>query len=101
MKELLKPGFLEHVRKMSARFREGLAKIQRESNKITAIKGLGLMSGIDTVYDIKDVLSTLQQNGMMATQAGKATLRLTPPLIAGEKEIDAALEKIEKTLKEL
>lgn len=101
MRTLLAPGFLENVRAMSTRFREGLATIQRESNKITEIKGSGLMVGVDTTFDIKDVLGKLRDNGLMATQAGKATLRLTPPLIAGEKEIDEALEKIGKTLKEL
>ena len=78
----------------------GLKDLQRESNKITDIRGKGLMIGVDTTLDIKHLLGGLQANGLMATQAGKATLRLTPPLIIGEKESDEALEIIGKTLKE-
>lgn len=99
MRELLKHGFLENVRKTGAKFADGLATIQRESNKITEIRAKGYMVGVDTPFPIKDLLDKLRDNGLMATQAGKATLRLTPPLIAGDKEIEEALEKIEKTLK--
>ena len=70
----------------------------RESNKITAIKGAGLMIGVDTGFDIKVLLAELQNNGMMATQAGKSTLRLTPPLIINEDEIDKSLVIMKKTL---
>jgi len=55
----------------------------------------------DTVFDIKTLLTGLQKNGMMATQAGSATLRLTPPLILSETQAHEALEIIEKTLQEL
>jgi acetylornithine/N-succinyldiaminopimelate aminotransferase len=101
MSEILSDGFLEHANKVSKILFDGLAKIQRESNKITDIRGKGLMIGVDTSFDIKGVLRGLQKNGMMATQAGKATLRLTPPLILNEEQAEEALSIIEKTLKEL
>lgn len=101
MKQLLAPGFLDNVRARGQQFTDGLKALQRESNKITEIKGSGLMVGLNTTLDIKALLKGLQDNGMMATQAGSATLRLTPPLIVNEAEIENALDKIEKTLKEL
>lgn len=101
MGEMLKKGFLENVQKTSKILFDGLAKIQRESNKITEIKGKGLMIGVDTNFDIKTLLKALQSNGLMATQAGKATLRLTPPLILTEDQAHEALAIIEKTLKEM
>lgn len=101
MKEMLSDGFLENTRKVSKVLFDGLAKIQRESNKITEIRGKGLMIGVDTVFDIKKLISALQANGLTSTQAGKATLRLTPPLILTEAQAKEALAIIEKTLKEL
>lgn len=100
IKELLKPGLQANVKKSSARMVEGLKKIQRESNKITEVKGLGLMLGIDTTVPIKDLMANLQKNGLMCTQAGKGTVRLTPPLIISEAEVDEALAIIATTLKE-
>lgn len=101
MSEMLKPGFLDNVKARGQQFMDGLRKIQRDSNKITEVKGKGLMVGVDTPFDIKQVLGALQANGLMATQAGASTLRLTPPLIVSEKEIDKALMIIETTLKNM
>ncbi len=101
MSEILSDGFLQSAQKSSKVLFDGLAKIQRESNKITDIRGKGLMIGVDTCFDIKDVIRGLQKNGLMTTQAGKATLRLTPPLILTEAQAQEAVDIIEKTLKEL
>ena len=75
--------------------------LKRSSNKITDIRGKGLMIGVDSVFDIKNLLGGLQKNGMMATQAGKATLRITPPLIMSEDEAKEVLEIMKTTLSEL
>ncbi|MBI1300179.1 MAG: aminotransferase class III-fold pyridoxal phosphate-dependent enzyme [Alphaproteobacteria bacterium] len=101
IKEMLKDGFMDHVNKLSKHLFDGLEKIRANSNKITDIRGKGLMIGVDTAFPIKDVIDNLQKNGLMTTQAGKATLRITPPLIATLKEADEALEIIDKTLKEM
>jgi len=101
IEELLSDGFMENVNHVSKVLFDGLTKIQRESNKITEIRGKGLMIGVNTVFDIKKLLRALQDNGFMATQAGKETLRLTPPLILTESQAHEALAIIEKTLKEL
>ena len=101
MKEMLKDGFMEQVQKVSSVMFDGLNAIKRESNKITEIKGKGLMIGVDTTTKTGDLLKALQKNGLMATKAGKNTLRLTPPLIVSEKEAEEALEIIGKTLKEM
>lgn len=100
MSEILSDGFLENTRKTGAYFKAGLEKLQRESNKITDIRGLGLMIGVDTTIDIKQLLSALQNNGLLATQAGAGTLRLTPPLNITQAQADEALSILEKTLQE-
>ena len=101
MEEMTQDGFMNHVQEMSTLLFDGLAKIQRESNKITDIRGKGLMIGVDTAFEIKDVLKNLQSNGLMATQAGKSTLRLTPPLILQKEHAEEAIGIIDKTLKEM
>ncbi len=101
MEEMTQDGFMDHVQEMSTLLFDGLAKIQRESNKITDIRGKGLMIGVDTAFEIKDVLKNLQSNGLMATQAGKSTLRLTPPLILQKEHAEEAIGIIDKTLKEM
>ena len=98
--ELTKPGFLEHVNKVGAFLLEGLQEIQRKSNKITDVRGRGLMFGMDTTIDIGHLIKALQKNGLMATQAGTSTLRITPPLVISESEAQEALDILNKTFKE-
>jgi len=98
--ELVKPEFLARVKEASAYFIKKLEGLHNETgNAITTIKGEGLMIGIDTKYQIKDILSELMHLGLLATQAGKNTLRLTPPLTISNDEIDEAVEKIGAVLK--
>ena len=101
IREIVAPGFIEHVQKTSVYFRARLEKLHHESNKISAVRGLGLMIGVEVTIDIKKLLRALQSNGLLATQAGDATLRLTPPLIVTETQAGEAVDILEKTLKEL
>ncbi len=101
MSEILSDGFLSHVNRVSAYLFDGLRKIQAASGKIKDIRGKGLMIGVDTEFDIKELLSALQVNALMATQAGKSTLRLTPPLNVSMEEAQEALIIINKTIAEM
>ncbi|PZQ47373.1 MAG: aspartate aminotransferase family protein [Micavibrio aeruginosavorus] len=47
VKELIKPGFLENVDKVGQVLKDGLEEIARDSNKISNIRGLGLMIAAD------------------------------------------------------
>ncbi len=100
IKELLKPELLENVNKVGTFFINGLKDMQRRTNKIEDVRGMGLMIGMDTTIEIEALLRSLQSHGLMATQAGEKTLRLTPPLIMSEAEAQEALNIIEQTLKD-
>jgi len=100
--EIVKPEFLARVKEASDYFLKKLEGLHNETgNAITQIKGEGLMIGIDTKFDIKELLNALLKEGMLATQAGKKTLRLTPPLNISNTEIDEAVEKISTAFKNL
>ncbi len=97
--QIREPAFLQNVVDTGNYLMEGLEKLKAETNSIEDIRGKGLMIGIDTVYDIGKLLKTLQDNGLLATQAGAKSLRLTPPLVMGKAEADEALEKIGHVIK--
>ncbi len=101
MSEILSDGFLENANKVSEHLLKGLRKIQSTYDNISEIRGRGLMIGLDTTLPIKELLLTLRDNGLMATQAGKSILRLTPPLIVSIENADEAIEIIDKTLKDM
>lgn len=92
--EVHKPEFLKHVRDVGDHLIAGLEKLKRDTNSIEAIRGKGLMIGIDTVFDIKKLLPALLKAGMIATQAGDRSLRITPPLTLTKAQADEALQII-------
>lgn len=99
--EIAQPKFLTRVKEAGEYFIKKLNALHNETgNSITAVKGQGLMIGVDTKYDIKGLLNELLIAGLLATQAGKNTLRLTPPLTISDEEIDEAVEKIGAVLKD-
>jgi predicted acetylornithine/succinylornithine family transaminase len=101
LKELLRPGFLAQVRDNGAYFLKKLGQLKLKSAKITEVRGMGLLAGVDIAVDIKKFLRSAQGRGLLATQAGDSTVRLTPPLIVTKAEIDEAVDLMEATLNEI
>ncbi|HYE88701.1 MAG TPA: aspartate aminotransferase family protein [Vicinamibacterales bacterium] len=66
------------------------------------IRGLGLMIAVELRTKVAPVLKSLMLNhGVIALPAGPTVLRLLPPLIISEKEIDIGVQAIAKAIKEL
>ncbi|OAN46715.1 acetylornithine transaminase [Paramagnetospirillum marisnigri] len=91
-------GFLERVRAMGERLRAGLDDIAAHHPGVVAeVRGKGLMLGLKTVPLNTEVNGRLFLNGLLAVGAGDNVVRLVPPLIIGEAEVDQALAIIDRT----
>ena len=97
--EVLAPGFLDHVVAMGERMRKGLEGIvARHGNKVAEVRGKGLLVGLRCHTDSTKLIDALRANGLLTVSAGDNVIRLLPPLIVGEKEVDEGLAIIDKTL---
>jgi acetylornithine/LysW-gamma-L-lysine aminotransferase len=66
------------------------------------IRGLGLMIGVELRAKVAPVLKSLMmEHGVIALPAGPTVLRLLPPLVITEKEIDFGVQAIARAIKEL
>jgi acetylornithine/LysW-gamma-L-lysine aminotransferase len=66
------------------------------------IRGLGLMIAVELRTKVAPVLKSLMLNhGVIALPAGATVLRLLPPLVISEKDIDFGVHAIVKAIKEL
>jgi acetylornithine/succinyldiaminopimelate/putrescine aminotransferase len=65
---------------------------------IKEIRGKGLILGIEMTIDVADVIKACMEKGLLAASAGPNVLRLVPPLIIGEADVDAALEILDAVL---
>ena len=99
---ILKKGFLDNVKESGKYFDEGLNKIKNKYPEIISeIRGRGLMKGLKIFLDNNDFIKKLMDNKMLAVKAEENVVRLFPPLTVNSKELDEAVDKIDKTCKEL
>ena len=68
---------------------------------IKAVKGLGLMMGIEFCFDTKTLVAKLLENGLMANSTAGNIVRIVPPLNITQEELNQAITIFKKTLKSL
>ena len=99
---IFKKGFLEKVKEKGKYFDQGLNKIKNKYPKvIEEIRGIGLMKGLKVLVDNVEFIKKLMNHKMLTVKAEENVIRLFPPLIVQNKELDEALSKIEKVCKEM
>jgi len=94
--------FLRNVKKKGEYLEQNLNKIKDKYPKIIAeIRGLGLMKGLKMLVDNTEFMEKLMENKMLTVKASENVLRLFPPLIVNNEELDEAISKIDKVCKEM
>ena len=99
---IFKKGFLENVKQKGKYFDQGLNKIKDKYPKIIGeIRGIGLIKGLRMLVDNVEFIKKLMDHKMLTIKAEENVIRLFPPLIVNNNELDEAIEKIEKVCKEM
>ncbi|MCZ8321332.1 MAG: aspartate aminotransferase family protein [Novosphingobium sp.] len=88
--------FLAQVRTTSERLRSRLEQfIGNYPDLFELVRGKGLMLGIKMKFETRGFVAHLRDNHhLLAVAAGDNTLRLVPPLVIGDAEIDEFFEKL-------
>jgi acetylornithine/N-succinyldiaminopimelate aminotransferase len=93
---LLADGFLANVERMAALLRKRLSDLVAKFPKVFAqVRGKGLLIGLKCVVPNTEIVDRLRQGGLLTAGAGENVVRLLPPLILGEPQIDEAVGVIE------
>ena len=89
------PALLEQVGVLGERVRHGLAELPY----VTAVRGRGLMVGADLSVSAPELARrALLEQRLVLNATGPDTIRLEPPLIVTEVEIDDALARLSALL---
>jgi acetylornithine/N-succinyldiaminopimelate aminotransferase len=98
---MLAPGFFDGVNAVARKLRGRLEEYAAAYPKLfESVRGSGLLLGIKCVVPAGDVVAKLRQEGLLVLTAGDNVLRILPPLIIGDREIDAALDIMHKVARE-
>lgn len=69
------------------------------SPKVRQVRGRGMMIGVELKERVTPTLRALQEHGVLVLAAGPTTLRLLPPLIWEQQQVDELIEAVGLTLK--
>jgi acetylornithine/N-succinyldiaminopimelate aminotransferase len=97
---MLEPGFFERAQRMAQLLRGRLDKLIGDYPTLfSELRGSGLLLGIRCHIPAGDFVAKLRAEGLLCLTAGDNVLRILPPLIVGEREIDEALQIMDKVAK--
>ena len=92
---------VSHVREVSAYLIGALDRLVKKYDVLTARRGMGLMQGLVTTLKPADVCKKALENGLIIISAGSDVLRIVPPLVITEADVDEMVKKLEDTLTDL
>ena len=70
-----------------------------DSSLIREVRGLGLMVGIELKQKVAPYLQALQEQHIIALNAGLTTIRLLPPLVITREQLDRVVAALSEVLK--
>jgi acetylornithine/N-succinyldiaminopimelate aminotransferase len=89
--------FLHEVQMKSARLKQKLAEVKdRHASIISEVRGEGLLIGLKLVPPASAMVDELRAEKMLCPTAGDNVVRLLPPLIIGEEEMNEAVVRIDR-----
>jgi acetylornithine/LysW-gamma-L-lysine aminotransferase len=105
MEAMIAEGLAERANRLGAqvmtrlRAGHGPAPTESQPSQVRAVRGRGLMIGIELKGKVAPIIERLMERGVWALPAGLNVLRLLPPLNIPESDLDFALDAITETLR--
>lgn len=75
-----------------------LTELSAQKAIIKEVRGLGLMKGIELSAPAAPYIKALQEAGILVIPSGEFVIRLLPPLILQEEDIDALMDALKRIL---
>ncbi len=91
---------LDNASVMGNKLRKGIHELGQKKNSIINVRGIGLMIGIefDTKENRDTKLMQLFKKGLLLLPAGQKAMRVIPPLIITDEEVEEGLDLMDQVL---
>ena len=89
---LLEGPVLENAKRMGEYLAKGLADCKNRFRLVQEVRGLGLLQGMELTIDARTVVADALARGVLLNAANEHVLRMVPPLIMTQPEIDRLLD---------
>lgn len=95
------PEFLAGIRQVGDYLGETLDELARKHDCVTEVRGRGLIWGIETSLQTADILPAGYKQGLLLGASGEHVVRLLPPYVVTEAEVDKAASILDLLFTEL
>lgn len=93
-----KEKIVDHVQQVSAYLGKRLDELVEKYDFLTVRRGKGLMQGlVVSGRPVGEIVQQALKNGLLVITAGSDVLRMVPPLVITEADVDEMIEKLEKS----
>jgi len=98
---LLQAGFLDRATEHADRLRRQVEQLVAAfPGVLSAVRGQGMLLGLVCLPPNTEISARLMARGLLTVPAGENVVRLLPPLIIGQAEIDEAVRILEEVCQE-
>lgn len=92
---------LEHVQDISEYLIDKLDEIVEKYDCIKERRGLGLMIGLEFIHSVKPYVQKALDKGLVLVTAGTNVIRMLPPFIIEEKDVDEMIKILIEAIEEV
>lgn len=94
-------GLVEHAARMGTAMQDGFKMLMEKHDTIASVRGMGLMVAIDFRTDnAGDMVRRALSKGLIVNNTSANTLRMVPPLILSQPDVDEAVGIIDQVVAE-
>jgi acetylornithine/N-succinyldiaminopimelate aminotransferase len=94
---ILEPGFLQQVERKGRRLWGMLEQVVAEyPHVVSEVRGAGLILGLKSEVPNSELQDAMLAEGLLAVAAGENVVRLVPPLVLTDGDIDEGVEMIRR-----
>ena len=100
--DALETGLQDHIKRVSAHLFAGLRSLAtRHPRAIAQVRGAGLIAGLDLHSDAQPVINAALERGLLVNRTATTVVRLLPPYIISEREVDEALAVLDDVISQV
>ena len=79
-------------------FKDKLNALAERHNIVREVRGLGLMLGLETRFDVYNILVGCMNRGVLVLDAGRNVVRFLPPLVIETEQIDKVINALDEVM---
>ena len=98
LNELVDNGLMAQVARVGEHFKRALKGIAAKHAFVKEVRGAGLMWGLELDRDAAPVVKAGLERGVVVNRTSERVVRLLPPLVITEPDLDEALGRLDAAL---